>query len=203
MVFCRTKYQQTSFCAPLVQNSGRNCISKVELRRNLSINGKLPGFEFGAVFQELNLNWSVFLQLGVRIAWNCGAFHWEFRSGKKLWSSELKMHSLWVVQRSEFWAPWFSTANFVRAVWNSGAQNSTPMVQWSFFLIEPPEAKTMGAIAQNESPEAKTMGAIVQKGQNHGSYRSKRSPRGHLDEAPMEMGFPKPFVAPLKKSTKC
>ena len=78
------------------------------------------------------------------------------------------------------------------------------MVQWSFFLIEPPEAKTMGAIAQNESPEAKTMGAIVQnespeaktmgaivqKGQNHGSYRSKRSPRGHLDEAPMEMGLP-------------
>ena len=55
---------------------------------------------------------------------------------------------------------------------------------------EPPEAKTMGAIAQNESPEAKTMGAIVQKGQNHGSYRSKRSPRGHLDEAPMEMGLP-------------
>ena len=45
------------------------------------------------------------------------------------------------------------------------------MVQWSFFLIEPPEAKTMGAIAQNESPEAKTMGAIVQKGQNHVSYR--------------------------------
>ena len=76
------------------------------------------------------------------------------------------------------------------------------MVQWSFFLIEPPEAKTMGAIAQNESPEAKTMGAIVQKGQNHGSYRSKRSPRGHLDEAPMEMGFPKPFVVPLKKSKK-
>ena len=36
------------------------------------------------------------------------------------------------------------------------------MVQWSFFLIEPPEAKTMGAIAQNESPEAKTMGAITQ-----------------------------------------
>jgi hypothetical protein len=64
------------------------------------------------------------------------------------------------------------------------------MMQWSFFLIEPPEAKTMGAIAQNESPEAKTMGAIVQKGQNHGSYRSKRSPRGHLDEAPMEMGLP-------------
>ena len=31
-----------------------------------------------------------------------------------------------------------------------------------FFLIEPPEAKTMGAIAQNESPEAKTMGAIAQ-----------------------------------------
>ena len=141
------------------------------------------------VFLKLNLNWSVFLQLGVRIAWNCGAFHWEFRSGKKLWSSELKMHSLWVVQRSEFWAPWFSTANFVRAVWNSGAQNSTPMVQWSFFLIEPPEAKTMGAIAQNESPEAKTTGAIVQKGQNHGSYRSKRSPRGHLDEAPVEMGL--------------
>ena len=28
------------------------------------------------------------------------------------------------------------------------------MVQWSFFLIEPPEAKTMGAIAQNEAPEA-------------------------------------------------
>ena len=106
------------------------------------------------VFLELNLTWSVFLQLGVRIAWNCGAFHWEFRSGKKLWSSELKMHSLWVVQRSEFWAPWFSTANFVRAVWNSGAQNSTPMMQWSFFLIEPPEAKTMGAIAQNEAPEA-------------------------------------------------
>ena len=76
------------------------------------------------------------------------------------------------------------------------------MVQWSFFLIEPPEAKTMGAIAQNESPEAKTMGAIVQKGQNHGSYRSKRSPRGHLDEAPMEMGLPKPFDVPLKKSKK-
>ena len=52
MVFCRTKYQQTSFCAPLVQNSGRNCISKVELRRNLSINGKLPGFEFGGCFPE-------------------------------------------------------------------------------------------------------------------------------------------------------
>ena len=51
------------------------------------------------------------------------------------------------------------------------------MVQWSFFLIEPAEAKTMGAITQNESPEAKTMGAIVQKGQNHGSYRSKRSPK--------------------------
>ena len=58
-----------------------------------------------------------------------------------------------------------------------------------FFLIEPPEAKTMGAIAQG-SPEAKTMGAIVQKSQNHGSYRSKRNPRGHLDEAPMEMGLP-------------
>ena len=26
--------------------------------------------------------------------------------------------------------------------------------------------------------------------------------RGHLDEAPMEMGFPKPFVVPLKKSKK-
>ena len=126
------------------------------------------------VFLKLNLNWSVFLQLGVRIAWNCGAFHWEFRSGKKLWSSELKMHSLWVVQRSEFWAPWFSTANFVRAVWNSGAQNSTPMVQWSFFLIEPPEAKTMGAIASLKTnprrpklwellfKKAKTMGAIAQ-----------------------------------------
>ena len=46
---------------------------------------------------------------------------------------------------------------------------------------EPPEAKTMGAIAQNKSPEAKTMGA---------------------NEAPMEMGFPKPFVVPLKKSRK-
>ena len=55
---------------------------------------------------------------------------------------------------------------------------------------ESPEAKTMGAIVQNESPEAKTMGAIVQKRQNHGSYRSKRSRRGHLDEAPMEMGLP-------------
>ena len=47
MVFCRTKYQQTPFRALLVQNSGRNCISGVELWRNLSINGKLPGFEFG------------------------------------------------------------------------------------------------------------------------------------------------------------
>ena len=52
------------------------------------------------VFLKLNLNWSVFLQLGVRIAWNCGAFHWEFRSGKNCgaqnskctacgWSSDL------------------------------------------------------------------------------------------------------------------
>ena len=32
------------------------------------------------VFLKLNLNWSVFLQLGVRIAWNCGAFHWEFQN---------------------------------------------------------------------------------------------------------------------------
>ena len=40
------------------------------------------------------------------------------------------------------------------------------------------------------------------RGQNHGSYRSKRSPRGHLDEAPMEMGLPKPFDVPLKKSKK-
>ena len=45
----------------------------------------------------------------------------------------------------------------------------------------PPETKTMGAIAQNKSPEAKTMGA---------------------NEAPMEMGFPKPFVVPLKKTKK-
>ena len=62
MFFCRTKYQQTSFCAPLVQNSGRNYISRVELRRNLSIEG------LEDLFLKLNLNWSVFLQLGVRIA---------------------------------------------------------------------------------------------------------------------------------------
>ena len=72
-------------------------------------------------------------------------------------------------------------------LWSSELDTDGPV---ELFLIEPPEAKTMGAIAQNESPEAKTMGAIVQKGQNHGSYRSKRSPRGHLDEAPMEMGLP-------------
>ena len=72
-----------------------------------------------------------------------------------------------------------------------------PHFPWSSYLkmtvsqkLSVKSTKTMGAIVQNESPEAKTMGAIVQKGQNHGSYRSKRSPRGHLDEAPMEMGLP-------------
>ena len=111
---------------------------------------------------------------------NCGASNWEPK----------KSLTLGPFQKTSYFAIRFTDTPKFSFFQNHGAQNLTPMVQWSFFLIEPPEAKTMGAIAQNESPEAKTMGAIVQKGQNHGSYRSKRSPRGHLDEAPMEMGLP-------------
>ena len=83
---------------------------------------------------------------------------------KELWSSELKMHSLRVVQRSEFWAPWFSTANVVRAVWNSAAQNSTPMVQWSFFFNQTPRSQNHRSYRSKRIPG----------GQNYGSYCSKR-----------------------------
>ena len=209
MVFCRTKYQQTSFRAPLVQNSGRKCISRVELWRNLSINGKLPGFEFG----------------GFPVLRKYGALNWEFQNHGSYnlilyfsGSSCLKMTISWQLS--------------VKSTKNMGAipqSISFRIFPWSSYLkmtvswqLSVKSTKTMGAIPQNIFfhifPRALTLKWLFRESyrwnrpkpwelsfkknpprpklwellfnQNHGSYRSKRSPRGHLDEAPMEMGLP-------------
>ena len=77
------------------------------------------------------------------------------------------------------------------------------MVQWSFFLIEPPEAKTMGAIAQNESPEAKTMGAITQnespEAKTMGAIAQNEAPEAIWTKLPWKWVSRSPFVVPLKK----